>query len=174
MALDLLVGGVRSGKSSLAVRMASGWDRPVFFVATGEPGDEEMAARIDRHRAERPAGWTTIEAPLELADALLGVPAGAGVILDCLTLWVSNLLEHATDEEILERAAEAATIARRADRTVAITNEVGWGIIPVNALARRFEELLGRVNAIWAGAADRTLLVVAGRALLLSDPGDLA
>jgi adenosyl cobinamide kinase/adenosyl cobinamide phosphate guanylyltransferase len=169
MALTLLIGGARSGKSRLAVRLAASWGGPVAVVATAEASDEEMAERIRRHRAERPPDWETVEEPLDLEGALASVPEESGVLLDCLTLWVSNLLERgASDAEIEDRARESARIAaKRPSGTVAVTNEVGCGVVPDNPLARRFSDLLGRVNAIWAEDADRSVLVVAGRILPL-------
>src|SRR6266542_1989303 len=170
MALTLLLGGVRSGKSRLAVRLATSGDTPVVVIATAEAGDEEMAERIRRHRAERPAEWETVEEAIELEAALASIPHDSGVLVDCLTLWVSNLLDRgASDAEVEERAGRAARIAAtRVSAVVAVTNEVGWGVIPDNALARRFADLLARVNATWADAADRSVLVVAGRLLPLS------
>jgi len=172
MALTLLLGGARSGKSVLAVRAAGAWAGPVEVVVTAEARDAEMAARIERHRAARPAGWRTVEAPVELEAALRDAAAGALVIVDCLTLWVSNLMELGLDDaEVERRAAEVAALAAsRAAPTLAISNEVGSGIVPAQALARRYRDLLGQVNATWAAAAEQALLLVAGRALPLRDP----
>jgi adenosyl cobinamide kinase/adenosyl cobinamide phosphate guanylyltransferase len=172
MGLTVLLGGARSGKSALAVRAAGAWTGPVAVVVTAEARDAEMAARIERHRAERPDGWRTVEAPRELAAALREVAADALVIVDCLTLWVSNLVEAGLDDaEVARRAREAAALAAaRAAPTLAISNEVGSGVVPANALARRYRDLLGEANATWAAAAERALLLVAGRALPLQDP----
>jgi adenosyl cobinamide kinase/adenosyl cobinamide phosphate guanylyltransferase len=171
MSLTLLTGGIRSGKSSLAVRWSRASRGPVAYVATAEPGDDEMARRIDRHRQERPDAWLTHEVPIDLADALRDVNEGSAIV-DCLTLWVSNLM-HAglSDEEVLVRSEEAVKIAAssRADVYV-ITNEVGSGIVPDNELARRYEDLLGRVNAMWATAATDAFLIVAGRSVRLEEP----
>lgn len=164
----LLLGGARSGKSATAARLASASGLPVTFVATGQPGDDEMAARIARHRAERPAGWVTVEAPIELRAAVTSADAGAFLIVDCLTLWVSNLLGVGRlDEEVLNEAALVADqlVGRRA---VVVSNEVGLGIVPANELGRRYRDTLGAVNSRFAGAASRSLLMVAGRALDLS------
>ena len=170
MTVVLLVGGARSGKSQLALRLAERAGTPVCFVATGEALDDEMAERIERHRAERPADWTTVEEPVELERALRSVPAGATAILDCLSLWVSNLIESRPAHEIEEAAAAAAAAARERDGlTVVVTNEVGLGIVPVNALARSYRDVLGRVNALWAEASDEAYLVVAGRRLRLEE-----
>lgn len=169
MALTLLLGGARSGKSSTAVRLAQGWEGPVVVVATGEPRDEEMAARIALHRARRPAGWATVEEPIDLEAAVAEVPGDAAAIVDCLTLWVSNLMERGLDDAEIERRAGSAAAAagRRPAHTIAVSNEVGWGIVPMDAETRRYRDLLGRANEIWAREADRVLLMVAGRALRL-------
>jgi len=168
VSLTLLVGGARSGKSSLAVRRASSAGA-VVFIATGEAGDEEMAARIEAHRSERPAGWTTVEEPVELRAALESSPATAFVIVDCLSLWVSNLIGRDWDDAAIEtesvRVAEAAH--GRGGQTVVVTNEVGLGVVPATPLGRRYRDVLGRVNAAFAEAADEALLVVAGRTLRL-------
>jgi adenosylcobinamide kinase/adenosylcobinamide-phosphate guanylyltransferase len=169
MALTLILGGVRSGKSRLGLETARSWGLPVVVIATAEPLDEEMAARIARHRSERPKDWRTIEEPIDLTWALGEVPDGSGILLDCLTLWVSNLMgKGASDEEIRRSSAEAGLVAaEHGGPVVAITNEVGWGVVPDNAPARRFSELLGTVNAEWSRAAMESLLVVAGRTLRL-------
>jgi adenosyl cobinamide kinase/adenosyl cobinamide phosphate guanylyltransferase len=172
MALTLLLGGARSGKSALAARLAGRWPGPVTVVATGEAGDAEMAERIRRHRAARPGHWATVEEPLELEAALAKAPEASFVLLDCLTLWVANLLGRGLDDgQVLARARSAAAAASaRAAPTVTVSNEVGAGIVPADPLARRYRDLLGQVNAIWAEAADQVLLLVAGRAVPLVDP----
>jgi adenosylcobinamide kinase / adenosylcobinamide-phosphate guanylyltransferase len=169
MALTLLLGGARSGKSTLAVKRALAHGRPVSFVATAEAGDDEMAARIARHRAEREPGWATVEEPLELAGALAAAPPRAFVIVDCLSLWIANLLLRGDDDAAIERlAAQAAALAAaRGAPTVAVSNEVGMGVVPVSESGRRYRDLLGRANATWAELADEALLVVAGRTLVL-------
>ena len=159
MTLVLYLGGARSGKSRLAVERAQASGGPVVFVATGAAGDEEMRDRLQRHQAERPAEWGTIEEPLDLAGALARVPGGATALVDCLSLWVAN---GGSGDEALE-------VARTRDGlTLAVTNEVGMGIVPDNALARAYRDDLGRVNAAWAAAADEAWLVVAGRTLRLT------
>jgi adenosylcobinamide kinase/adenosylcobinamide-phosphate guanylyltransferase len=159
MTLVVYVGGARSGKSRLAVERARDTGAPVVFIATGEAGDDEMAERIERHRAERPVGWQTVEEPLELGRALRDAPADATVLIDCLSLWVAN---GGGGDEALH-----AAVAREA-LTIAVTNEVGMGIVPDNALARGYRDDLGRVNAAWAAAADEAYFVVAGRTLRLT------
>lgn len=175
MSLTLLVGGAGAGKSGVAVRLAAAGGAPVVVIATGEARDEEMAERIRRHRRERPPAWDTLEEPVDLGAALSSVPVEAMALIDCLTLWVSNLMERGlTGTEIEDRAREVATLAAsRPAGTLAVTNEVGSGIVPANALARRYREVLGGVNAIWADAAERTALVVAGHVLPLSAPESL-
>lgn len=171
MTLRVVVGGARSGKSSLAVRMAAanGQGR-VVFVATGAASDEEMADRIARHRAERPPAWATLEEPTDLARAIRAVDETATVIVDCLTLWLANVL-HWPDADIQRHTTEAAGLAaRRPGLTIAVSNEVGSGIVPVGAGVRRYRDLLGMVNATWARAAEAAWLVVAGRVLSLDSP----
>jgi adenosylcobinamide kinase / adenosylcobinamide-phosphate guanylyltransferase len=165
MALTFLLGGARSGKSALAVRTASSWSGPVVFVATGTAGDEEMAERIRRHRAERPPGWTTVEEPVQLHEVLRRVPIDACLLVDCLSLWVANLLEAGWQDDAVEEEATAvaAAAASRAALTLVVSNEVGLGIVPETPLGRRYRDVLGRVNAVFAEAASEPLLVVAGR-----------
>lgn len=171
MALTLLTGGARSGKSHLAVQMASASGAPVVFVATARPSDADMSARIARHRAARPPGWHTIEEPLDLTGALDRARGGV-VVVDCLTLWVSNMmLEGIATATIAKRGAEAASAAvSRSGDTIAVTNEVGSGVHPRSDLGRDFRDLLGCVNALWAASSGRSFLVVAGRILPLQDP----
>jgi adenosyl cobinamide kinase/adenosyl cobinamide phosphate guanylyltransferase len=170
--LVLLLGGARSGKSALAVERARRWDGPVTLIATGEAGDEEMAERIRRHRAERPASWSTIEEPLDLGGALARVANGDAALIDCLSLWVANLLGRGDADAAVEEEARhvAAQAAARAALTLAVSNEVGLGLVPDTALGRRYRDVLGRVNAAWAEAADEALFLVAGRALRLERP----
>ena len=170
MSLVVLLGGARSGKSRLAVRLAGESGAPVVFVATGEAGDDEMAARIARHRDERPAGWTTVEEPRRLLGAVEAAPPESCLVVDCLSLWVANLIEVAAVEAIEGEAGEAAAAAAaRPGGTIAVTNEVGLGVVPATPLGRAYRDVLGRVNEAWVAAADEALFVVAGRALRLAD-----
>jgi adenosylcobinamide kinase/adenosylcobinamide-phosphate guanylyltransferase len=170
MALSVLLGGARSGKSALALRGARAYEGPVCFLATAEARDPEMAQRIARHREERPADWQTLEEPLALGDALSRAPREALVIVDCLTLWVSNQLEQGLAEEEIE--AQASAVARHAARreapVIAVSNEVGLGIVPQEPLARCFRDVHGRVNATWVAHAAEAKLVVAGAVLPLA------
>jgi adenosyl cobinamide kinase/adenosyl cobinamide phosphate guanylyltransferase len=174
MPFTLLLGGARSGKSSLAVELAQRSGRPVTFIATGEARDEEMAGRITRHRADRPAGWTVIEEPVAVQEALLALPAADFVVLDCLTLWVSNLrLRGEADRRVVEAATcVAGHLAERASGAVVVSNEVGLGIVPATELARSFRDTLGTVNAVFAGRAERAVLLLAGRVLELATVND--
>jgi len=172
MTLTVLLGGARSGKSSLAVDIGQRHDGPVCFVATAPAIDDDMEQRIERHRAERPAHWMTVEAPIELHDALGGVGDDVLVIVDCLTLWVSNLMYAGrSDDQIREAAAAASALAAgRAGPVVAVSNEVGMGIHPDTPLGRRYRDVLGWVNQTWVAASTTSLLLVAGRAIELTDP----
>ena len=171
MPFTFLVGGARSGKSTLAVRLASAFEGPVTMVATAEARDDDMAERIRRHREARPAGWVTIEAPFDLLGAIKGVGEEPFVILDCLTLWVANALEAGAlgDEVDGEAVKIASALAGRVTPSVVVSNEVGLGIVPANALARRYRDVLGRVNGTFATEASRSFLVVAGRGLPLEE-----
>jgi adenosylcobinamide kinase/adenosylcobinamide-phosphate guanylyltransferase len=171
MPLTLLTGGARSGKSALAVRRARAHDGPVVFIATAEPRDEEMAERIVRHRAERPAGWRTVEAPHELADAAAALPGDAVLVVDCLALWVSNLVERGDDEDTVVAHADrlGRLAAQRRPPAIVVTNEVGLGLVPMHPVGRAYRDVLGRVNVTVARHASLAQLVVAGRTLTL-DP----
>lgn len=169
MPLTLLIGGVRAGKSTIAATLAEMSGIPVVFIATAEARDDEMSDRIARHRAARPREWITIEEPLDLAEAFARAGPDAAVVLDCLTLWVSNLLLDDRDEKEIEEQAEevAGRASQRSGPTFVVTNEVGSGVHPSSELGRRFRDVLGRVNTIWAKHATDALLVVAGRTLAL-------
>ena len=170
--LTLLIGGARSGKSTLAVQMAERQGAPVTFVATAEPFDDDLRARIERHRAERPPHWTTVECPLELAGAVLTAADAEFLVVDCLTVWFGNLFAHgvARDEA---RDAFVEALRRRVGDTVVVTNEVGMGIHPDTGMGREYRDELGRLNQMVAAIADTTLLLVAGRAVRLQDPWEL-
>jgi adenosyl cobinamide kinase/adenosyl cobinamide phosphate guanylyltransferase len=168
MGFVLLLGGARSGKSAMAVRLASESGAPVTFIATAGAGDEEMAARIGWHREARQPEWTTVEEPLDLLGAVGGAAAGSYIVVDCLTLWVSNLLGEGSSPSEIEAAAVAIARELRGRDCVVVTNEVGLGIVPANALARSYRDVLGNVNSLFAAAAHRAVLMVAGRALDLT------
>lgn len=178
--LTVLLGGARSGKSSLAERLARRAEEEtrqgVVFIATCPriDGDDDLDERIRRHRVERPRGWTTIEEELDLAGALR-TAAARPVVIDCLTTWVGNLLHHGRSEVDVLGASEAAIteVRARPAQTIVVTNEVGAGIIPADAATRTYRDALGRVNQQWVSAADRAQLLVAGRAIDLRPADDL-
>ncbi|MCY3783540.1 MAG: bifunctional adenosylcobinamide kinase/adenosylcobinamide-phosphate guanylyltransferase [Chloroflexi bacterium] len=166
--LTLVLGGVRAGKSRHAQTLAQTGQR-VLVVATAEAGDAEMAARIQAHRAERPEHWDTLEEPLDPAAALVPrLPDYDTVLLDCLTLWVSNLLLRPADEsqarpDISGEADRLLKLYEDGDASwIVVSNEVGLGVIPANELARAFADELGRVNQIVAAAADDVIVMYAG------------
>jgi adenosylcobinamide kinase/adenosylcobinamide-phosphate guanylyltransferase len=166
-----VLGGARSGKSRFAVAEHVTCDR-VAFVATAQPGDADMAARIARHRAERPRHFETVEEPLDLIARLDGLAGRVdAVVVDCLTLWVSNrLLRGESDDAILEGAeALAKLIARRPYALTIVSNEVGEGVHPETAAGLRFRDLLGSVNQRIAAACDRVILMVAGQPLTVKE-----
>lgn len=159
--LTLVLGGARSGKSRYAESAVMASRPPWLYVATAEPLDDEMAARIAEHRERRGHNWQTIEAPLDLAGAIATTPASGTILIDCLTLWLSNLMFKERDIDAEIERLEAAMTARKAP-VVLVSNEVGFGIVPDNAQARRFRDLQGRLNQRIAARADRVVLVVAG------------
>jgi adenosylcobinamide kinase/adenosylcobinamide-phosphate guanylyltransferase len=157
----LVIGGARSGKSRYAESLIEAEEPPWIYVATAEAGDAEMAKRIALHRARRDRRWQTVEAPHDPASALAAVPAGSRVLIDCLTLWLTNRLLAEADVgreiEALERA-----LADHDGVVILVSNEVGSGIVPDNALARRFQDLQGTLNQRIAAGASRVVLMVAG------------
>jgi len=169
--LTLITGGARSGKSAHAITLATAYPGTRrHFLATAEPSDDEMRARIERHRADRPAGFLTIEEPLALAAALDSLEGRTDVVVvDCLTLWVSNLMARDLDDPaiIAEAARLVAALTRVNFGAVVVTGEVGAGIVPVNPAARRFRDLLGWINQKVARASDRVLLMAAGYPLIV-------
>lgn len=166
--IELILGGARSGKSGYAAQRATASGLPVTFIATAQACDDEMASRIARHRAERPRDWRTVETPLELTAALRAEAAHDRCLLvDCLTLWLSNMLLAGREDEI---EALITTLPDLPGRLILVSNEVGFGIVPENALARRFRDEQGRLNQKIAALAERVTLVVAGLALELKCP----
>lgn len=170
MSLTFLLGGARSGKSALAVQLAGEWEGPVRLIVTAEARDDEMAERIRLHRESRPGEWETIEEPVELASALEDAPEGAAVVVDCISIWVANLIEQGASQDDVEAltSTAAALAAGRSALTVAVSNEVGLGVVPATELGRRYRDVLGRANALWAAAADEAAFVIAGRRLPLA------
>jgi adenosylcobinamide kinase / adenosylcobinamide-phosphate guanylyltransferase len=164
--LTLVIGGARSGKSRFAEGLVLASGGAPRYIATAEAWDDEMRARIAQHRADRGAGWTTVEAPLNLAAALGDARQGEVVLVDCATLWLTNhmLADHDLDHEC--GALIAAALVCPAP-VVIVSNEVGQGIVPDNALARRFRDAQGRLNQQLAAKADRVIVVIAGLPLVL-------
>lgn len=158
----LILGGQRSGKSRFGEELVLGSGRRPIYIATATAGDDEMAERISRHRAQRGAGWTTIEELLDLPETILGAAASdSAVLVDCLTLWLSNLIEAGRDTDAAVRDL-TAVLARAAGPVALVSNDVGSGIIPDNPLARHFADAQGRLNQAVAAAVDRVVLMVAG------------
>ena len=164
--LTLVLGGARSGKSRYAESLIAATPPPWVYVATAQALDAEMAERIAHHRKRRGEGWHTTEEPHDLQDAIDAAPAGAAVLVDCLTLWLTNRMLADADMGA-ETARLEAALAHRNGLTVLVSNEVGSGIVPDNALARRFADLQGRLNQRLAACADRVVLVVAGLPLIV-------
>jgi adenosylcobinamide kinase/adenosylcobinamide-phosphate guanylyltransferase len=162
----LVIGGARSGKSRYAEQLVMSLAPPWVYVATAESSDDEMAARIADHRNRRGNQWHTIEAPLDLAGALQAVSATSTALVDCLTLWLSNLMLANRDIETeIQRLEQAVDVYR--SPLVLVSNEVGSGIVPDNALARRFRDFQGRLNQRVAARTGRVVLVVAGLPMVL-------
>ncbi|WP_419855518.1 bifunctional adenosylcobinamide kinase/adenosylcobinamide-phosphate guanylyltransferase [Candidatus Poriferisodalis sp.] len=192
--LIAFTGGARSGKSTAALSAATSTGAPVTFIATAEAGDDEMTERIERHRADRPAVWATIEAPIHLAQAVEQVDAEATIVVDCLSMWVSNRMlaeraavetepgsESGTGERLSTDSARAVVaeagdlgerLRERSGTAIVVTNEVGSGVVPATPLGRAYRDVLGSVNQAIFAAADRAYLVVAGRLLELQGPSD--
>jgi adenosylcobinamide kinase/adenosylcobinamide-phosphate guanylyltransferase len=169
--LALILGGARSGKSRYGLGLAARCPAPRLFVATGEPRDAEMEARIEAHQRERGSDWATREVPLKLAAALNEAQDHYGVIVvDCLTMWVSNLLLQAgASPGGIQTACEdlLAALAKTAAPTILVSNEVGWGIVPDNPLARQFRDQAGWLHQRLARVADLVVMVVAGIPMLI-------
>jgi len=181
---ELILGGARSGKSALAERLAAASGQRVVYIATAEARDGEMAARIAHHRARRPAAWGLVEEPLALAATLRRLAApDTCLLVDCLTLWLSNLLfqgDAARQAEAGENpgcpllagetAALVDTLPQLPGRVLLVSNEVGWGIIPLGALSRLFSDEQGRLNQRVAAVSTHVTLVAAGLPLMLKAP----
>ncbi|MDI9239965.1 bifunctional adenosylcobinamide kinase/adenosylcobinamide-phosphate guanylyltransferase [Lysobacter sp. LF1] len=166
---SLILGGARSGKSALAERLAQASGREVVYIATAQAGDGEMTARIAHHRARRPAQWACIEAPLALAETLKqNAREDRCLLVDCLTLWLSNLLAHEDARRFeQEREALVAALASLPGEILLVSNEVGLGIVPMGDLTRRFVDEAGRLHQTLARDCERVLFVAAGLPLVL-------
>ncbi|MCY4088151.1 MAG: bifunctional adenosylcobinamide kinase/adenosylcobinamide-phosphate guanylyltransferase [Actinomycetia bacterium] len=173
--LTFVLGGVRAGKSSYAQHLAEGAER-VLFVATAEAGDQEMKNRIEAHRERRPPDWETLEEPTNLVASLRPLlPHYTTVLLDCLTLWVSNLLLRGSDRTsarhaIVSEAEGLLSLYRHGDASwIVVSNEVGFGVMPANNLSREYSDELGSVNQLVAAEANAVYLLVAGLPLKVKD-----
>jgi adenosylcobinamide kinase / adenosylcobinamide-phosphate guanylyltransferase len=179
--ITLVTGGARSGKSAWGDQRARESDRPVLYVATATAGDDEMAERIAAHQSQRPASWRTIEEPVRLLQAIQANSApGDAVVVDCLTLWVSNVLLKTiapggnpdtipqevwtvVEASIVNEANALLSVARdRALMLILVSNEVGMGVVPATSLGRRYRDMLGRVNQAIGSSADSVILMIAG------------
>jgi|SRR5579872_2968636 len=177
--LTLILGGARSGKSRLAERLAAKAGRVTYIATARNSGDAEMTARIELHRARRPASWRTIEEPLALADAVeLAAPDAGAIVVDCLTIWLSNLfwepregpagrIDDTVRSELLRIQA-----ASHSCRIILVSNELGSGTVPEHAVSRAFRDAQGLWNQWAAEAADTVILTVAGLPLYLKNPVD--
>jgi adenosylcobinamide kinase / adenosylcobinamide-phosphate guanylyltransferase len=166
--LTFVLGGARSGKSRYAESLFMALPPPWVFVATAEPSDTEMAERIALHRRRRGENWRTVEAPDDLTAALATISAEAPVLIDCLTLWLSNRMLAGADLAAEIARLETALDSLRAP-VILVSNEVGSGIVPDNELARRFRDMQGRLNQRMAARADRVVLMVAGLPLVVKE-----
>jgi adenosylcobinamide kinase / adenosylcobinamide-phosphate guanylyltransferase len=165
-----ITGGARSGKSRLAESLAEGYGAPLCYIATGQARDNEMAERIAAHRTRRGDEWQTIEEPLCLAEAVRKADSHyRAMLVDCITLWITNLLLSNGDaERVLHEVQTLADLTRvLATPLLLVSNEVGMGIVPENALARTFRDLAGRANQILANAADNVYMTISGIPLKL-------
>jgi adenosylcobinamide kinase / adenosylcobinamide-phosphate guanylyltransferase len=161
---ELILGGARSGKSSLAERLADESGQPVLYLATASAEDTEMAERIHHHRERRPAGWDLVEEPLYLANALQQhANEEQFILVDCLTLWLTNLLLH-KDKDLLinERDALLKLLPQLPGRIIMVSNEVGMGIVPLGEISRQFQDESGWLHQAVASECDRVILMVAG------------
>jgi len=167
--VTLVLGAARSGKSRYAEWLIGTCPKPWVYIATAEAKDGEMAARIAAHKVRRGPEWQTVEAPHELPEALAAAPGGAAVLVDCLTLWLSNLMHGGFDLETMTTRLEQA-LAARSGPSVLVSNEVGLGIVPDNELGRRFRDLQGALNQRIAAKAQRVIMMVAGIPVAVKSP----
>jgi adenosylcobinamide kinase/adenosylcobinamide-phosphate guanylyltransferase len=159
--LTFVLGGARSGKSAHAETLVTVHPEPWIYIATADVFDGEMEERIALHRARRPSGWETVDAPFDLVASLAQVPEGRPILVDCLTLWLTNHMLAGHDCEA-EGHRLVEVLSRPQGPWFVVSNEVGLGIVPDNALGRRFRDAAGRLNQAVAGVADEVLFMVAG------------
>lgn len=171
--LVLFTGGSRSGKSILAQRLVESWSGRLLYIATAEARDTEMQRRIDAHRNDRGERWDTLEEPVDLARAVREAQCYGGAMIDCLTLWTSNLMErHGEDQSALHERIDGflSSLKECGINLAIVTNEVGMGIVPGNALSRDFRDLSGKINQRVSEVVGEAYLVVSGRLLKLDSP----
>lgn len=164
--LTLIIGGAASGKSDFAERLVIASGRSKIYLATAQAHDAEIGAKISRHQTSRGDGWRTVEAPLDLCPALASASADDVILLDCATLWLTNQMMADTDLQAVQTTLLNA-LADCAAPVVVVSNEVGAGIVPENALARKFREAQGRLNQRLAAQSDLTVTVIAGLPMVL-------
>lgn len=164
--LSLILGGASSGKSAFAETLVMAASQPRIYIATAQTFDDEMRQKVQKHLVQRGPDWRTIEAPLDTADVLIGLPAEAVVLLDCATMWLSNQMLAETDLAT-EQAKLLDTLNACPAHVVVVSNEVGLDVVPENALARRFRDAQGALNQALAKQADLAVLVVAGLPMVL-------
>jgi adenosylcobinamide kinase / adenosylcobinamide-phosphate guanylyltransferase len=170
--LLMVTGGTRSGKSRYAVERARAWGSRVLYVATCQPADDEMRERVRRHQAERPSTWTTFEPGANLLPVVQEQgPRADGILLDCLTLYVSSLLMSGSGEEaVMQQVDDLCSALRQVGRpAVIVTNEVGWGVVPETPLGRLFRDAAGRANQVAAGHAQEVVLMVSGLPMVVKN-----
>jgi adenosylcobinamide kinase/adenosylcobinamide-phosphate guanylyltransferase len=170
--LLLVTGGTRSGKSRYAMERASLWGPRVLYVATCQPADAEMQERVRRHQAERPAAWMTIEPGAQVLPAIQAQASDVdGILLDCLTLYVSNMLMSGSGElEVMQQVDALCVALRDVGRpAVVVTNEVGWGVVPETPLGRLFRDAAGRANQVAARHAQEVVMLVCGLPVVIKN-----
>ncbi|MBF0450428.1 MAG: bifunctional adenosylcobinamide kinase/adenosylcobinamide-phosphate guanylyltransferase [Candidatus Magnetomorum sp.] len=169
--IQFVLGGCRSGKSRYALNIANqNWHDPKFFIATCEPLDNEMQQRIEHHQEERGPNWHTIECPIDIDQSILQLPVPkGGILIDCMTLWMSNLMCNNMDEQVIKNQVTALieSLSRVECPIIIVSNEVGLGIVPENSMARMYRDLVGYTNQRIAAIADRVILMVAGISLVI-------
>jgi len=164
--LTLILGGVKSGKTKLALSIAEQENWKHYYIATARPIDEEMKERIEKHKQERGNKWKTIEEPIELAKALRSIPENSTIVVDCLTTWLTNLLVENYDyEKKIDELLEVLSEVKSEVNIVLVSNEVGLGVLPESKLGRRFIDLIGVLHQQIAKIADKVYFVVCGHAL---------
>lgn len=167
--LQLILGGARSGKSRLAEQTAIQSEKPVFYIATAQADDDEMRERIAHHQSQRPSEWTVIEEPLYLADCVQKIDAvGQVILIDCLTLWMSNLLMHSDSDLQMNQCQQfLALLPQLQSDIILVSNETGLGVVPMGEITRKFVDESGRLHQQLGQIADKVVFCVAGFPMIL-------